>query len=174
MHPEVGKTHCDESSPPPDGSDECCTKDDTLSGSDEVVGMGGWHIGRHPPFSGTKSKRLPKQRCGAASERQAIHRRAINQGGQSRAQQRRTHEFGVLGHNSHGQLGVRHRSARIVKRGGHLRRHRLHGKRAGQGSLESRPVQAKVTRQYQEPCQQLQPSWSASAPSPSWTALWTS
>ena len=48
---------------------------------------------------------------------------------------------------------VRHRSARIVKRGGHLRRHRLHGQRPGQGSLESRPVQAKVTCQYQEPCQ---------------------
>ena len=30
---------------------------------------------------------------------------AINQGGQSRAQERRTHEFGVLRHNSHGQLG---------------------------------------------------------------------
>ena len=36
--------------------------------------MEGWLIGRrHPPFSGTKSKRLPKQRCRAASERQAIH-----------------------------------------------------------------------------------------------------
>ena len=69
---------------------------------------------------------------------------------------------------------ARHLRARIVKRGGHLRRHRLHGKRAGPGSLESRPVQAKVTYQYQEPRQQLRPSWSASAPSPSWTALWTS
>ena len=44
-------------------------------------------------------------------------------------------------------------------------------KRAGPGSLESRPVQAKVTYQYHEPRQQLRPSWSASAPSPSWTAL---
>ena len=35
------KAPCEESSPAPHNSEECCTKDVTLPGSDEVVGMEG-------------------------------------------------------------------------------------------------------------------------------------
>ena len=71
--------------------------------------------------------------------RQATHTQTSRE--QSRWSESSTEAENPRVRSSRAQLAqaarARHLSARIVKRGGHLRRHRLHGKRAGPGSLES-------------------------------------